>query len=86
MTMRKIFNDVRSAWRAWRFAVSTRRNIRRNARLTKEAEARVQVREFGGQLCLSIDGVPLLPMATYNTLMLQDARTTLYNYLKGGRP
>lgn len=80
--MRKIIARMRNAYHEWRFDLSTRRNARRNTSLQREADQRVQVREFGGRLCLSIDGIPLLAMETYNVRMLEDARTTLFNYLK----
>ena len=47
----------------------------------EEAARRVQVKEFDNMLCLSIDGVPILPMREFNKQMLSDARLTLYNYL-----
>ncbi len=47
----------------------------------KEAERRIQVREFDNMLCLSLDGVPVLPMSEFNKKTLADARLTLFNYL-----
>lgn len=47
----------------------------------KEAERRIQVREFDNMLCLSLDGVPVLPMREFNKQTLADARLTLFNYL-----
>lgn len=47
----------------------------------KEAERRIQVREFDNMLCLSLDGVPVLPMSEFNKQTLADARLTFFNYL-----
>lgn len=47
----------------------------------KEAERRIQVREFDNMLCLSLDGIPVLPMSEFNKQTLADARLTLFNYL-----
>ena len=46
-----------------------------------EAERRIQVREFDNMLCLSLDGIPVLPMGEFDKQTLQDARLTFYNYL-----
>ena len=46
----------------------------------KEAERRIQVREFDNMLCLSLDGVPVLPMSEFNKQTLADARLTFFNY------
>lgn len=47
----------------------------------KEAERRIQVREFDNMLCLPLDGVPVLPMSEFNKQTLADARLTFFNYL-----
>lgn len=47
----------------------------------KEAERRIQVRESDNMLCLSLDGVPVLPMSEFNKQTLADARLTFFNYL-----
>ena len=47
----------------------------------KEAERRIQVREFDNMLCLSLDGIPVLPMSEFNKQTLADARLTFFNYL-----
>lgn len=44
----------------------------------KEAERRIQVREFDNMLCLSLDGVPVLPMSEFNKQTLADARLTFF--------
>ena len=64
-----------------RFLYYTRRNIRRQTRCTSEANNRIQVQEFNHQLCLTIDGTPVLPMDVFNVNTLESARTTLYQYL-----
>lgn len=51
----------------------------------KEAERRIQVREFDNMLCLSLDGVPVLPMSEFNKQTLADARLTFFNYLIDGK-
>lgn len=54
-----------------------------NSRLAKmqEAERRIQVREFNNILCLSVDGMPILPMSDFDKQTLADARLTFFNYL-----
>lgn len=46
-----------------------------------EASHRIQVREFDNMLCLSLDGIPVLPMSDFNKQTLADARLTFFNYL-----
>lgn len=57
-----------------------RKDKRRLATMA-EAERRIQVREFNNMLCLSLDGIPVLPMNNFNKQTLADARLTFFNYL-----
>lgn len=47
----------------------------------QQAEHRIQVREFGKQLCLAFDNIPILPMEEFNNEVLTEARKTFNNYL-----
>lgn len=52
-------------------------------RLSKmeEANRRVQVREFDNMLCISLDGMPIVPLKEFDKQALSDARLTFYNYI-----
>lgn len=58
---------------------------RKKLHLMEEVNRRIQVKEFDNILCLSVDGVPVIPMGNFNKQMLSDARLTLYNYLNAKR-
>lgn len=60
---------------------NTERNEKNRLAMMAEANRRVQVREFDNMLCLSLDGIPVMPMREFSKQMLSDARLTLYNYL-----
>lgn len=62
-------------------SIHNRRAENKRIGIMVEAERRIQVREFDGMLCLSIDGIPVMPMREFNRQTLSDARLTLYNYL-----
>lgn len=60
----------------------TKRNEGKRIEAMREAARRVQVREFDNMLCLSLDGIPLVPLREFDKQALSDARLTFYNYLK----
>lgn len=66
--------EVTAKWNA-------EKNDKKRLAMMAEANRRVQVREFDNMLCLSLDGVPVMPMREFNQQVLSDARLTLYNYL-----
>lgn len=76
-----ILQSIKAKLQQLRFAYNTRRHILKQSKCTDEANHRVQVQEFNHQLCLSIDGIPVLPMDVFNVNTLENARTTLYQYL-----
>lgn len=76
-----IVQKIKTKLREWRFAYYTNRHINRQSKYMHEANQRVQVQEFNHQLCLSIDGIPILPLDCFNVNTLESARTTLYQYL-----
>ncbi len=48
-------------WRGMRARSKERSQRRRYKTLAREADARVQIREFGGEMYLALDNVPVLP-------------------------
>lgn len=72
---------VQARLNEWRAKASQAKEERRRLETMREAERRIQVREFDNILCLSIDGIPVLPMGQFNRQTLSDARLTLFNYL-----
>jgi hypothetical protein len=58
------------------------RKARKEERLQREAEHRIQVREFDGVLCLCLDNIPVLERTAFNDAELKQARFLLFNYLK----
>jgi hypothetical protein len=57
----------------------------REARLEMEVQERLQVREFGGQLCLCLDNVPVIASTAFNDTELKQARYMLKQYIKRTR-
>lgn len=76
-TMMKAYVKAKQLTAKWE---KERKDSKRLATM-KEAERRIQVREFDNMLCLSLDGIPVLPMTEFNKQTLADARLTLFNYL-----
>ena len=75
--MEKIIETIKN-WLADRQATS-QENKKHKAFL--EAKRRIQVREFEGKCCLSIDNIPVLELKGYEADTLESARKTLQNYL-----
>lgn len=73
----KVYEKAKQLTAKWE---QERKDSKRLATM-KEAERRIQVREFDNMLCLSLDGVPVLPMSEFNKQTLADARLTFFNYL-----
>lgn len=61
--------------------LSRERSDKKRIALMREAGNRIQVREFDNMLCLSLDGIPVLPMRDFDKQTLADARLTFFNYL-----
>ncbi len=75
MNIRQKAMDTAARWR------KERTESRRMAAV-READRRIQVREFDGMLCLSLDGMPVMPMKEFDRKVLSDARLTFYNYIE----
>lgn len=61
--------------------LSRERSDKKRIATMREASSRIQVREFDNMLCLSLDGIPVLPMRDFDKQTLADARLTFFNYL-----
>ena len=59
-----------------------KKQARRNMMLLRETERRLQVREFGGELCLCLDNVPVLERRTFDEEELRQARALMFSYLQ----
>lgn len=57
------------------------RNDRQRIARIKEADRRIQVREFDNMLCISLDGIPVVPLPNFDKKALSDARLTFFNYI-----
>ncbi len=55
---------------------------KKTARRNKEAEHRVQLREFDDKICLCLDNIPLVPIKDGNTDMLKTARGIFRDWLE----
>lgn len=75
--MKEVYGKLRIIAAEWK---QERKDKKRIATMS-EAEHRIQVREFDNMFCLSLDGIPVLPMGDFNKQTLADARLTFFNYL-----
>lgn len=75
--MKEVYEKLRIVAAEWK---QERKDKKRIATMI-EASHRIQVREFDNMLCLSLDGIPVLPMGNFNKQTLADARLTFFNYL-----
>ena len=73
--------DIVKAYQSWRNSLANRKHTRVITKADLEARYRVQIREFGGKCCLSIDNIPLIKLDGYDAVMLDNARETLKQYL-----
>jgi hypothetical protein len=69
----------------WLQSGKQQRKARKEERLQREADQRIQAREFGGVLCLCLDNIPVLERAAFNEAELTQARFLLFKYLKSVR-
>lgn len=58
-----------------------KRNDRQRIARIKEEDRRIQVREFDNMLCISLDGIPVVPLTNFDKKALSDARLTFFNYI-----
>lgn len=83
--MMRILDKVLAWFAEYQQQNRERREARKAARLQREVERRIQVREFDGGLCLCIDNIPVLKRAEFDDAELKQARTLLFNYLTSAR-
>lgn len=76
-TMMQAYTKAKQLTDKWK----QERNDNKRLATMREAERRIQVSEFDNMLCLSLDGIPVLPMGDFNKQTLADARLTFFNYL-----
>lgn len=58
--MTEIIKELKQWWKAMSDEQHRREVLKRQKQVQQEALRRVQVREFGGELFFSFDGIPLL--------------------------
>lgn len=85
MSVQNQIERIQNIFENWKIRVQQRKADKHRLALMGEASRRIQVREFDNILCLSIDGIPVLPMRDFDKQILADARLTLFNYLKTRR-
>ena len=73
--------SMRSVYTRMVAKIKTKQEEKKKLSRMIEVNRRMQVREFNNMLCLSLDGIPVLPLKDFNKQALSDARLTLYNYL-----
>lgn len=81
--MKETMNRIKEAWRRWCHLHSERKRMRLHNRLALEAERRVSVMAWGGEVYLAVDGVPVLPayeLQTYLPESVEMARSTWVSY------
>ena len=65
--------------------IKAKRKVRRECRLNnecnEEAERRIQYREFGGELCVAFDNIPIAPVTENNESILYDCREVFQKYI-----
>ena len=81
MSVQNQIERIQNTLENWKVRARQRKADKHRMALTEEANRRIQVREFDNILCLSIDGIPLLPMSDFDKQTLADARLTFFNYL-----
>lgn len=81
--MSEIIKEVREWWKAMTDEQHRQRVLKRQKEVQQEALRRVQVREFGGELFFSFDGIPLLHADDLTMglgAMVREARTHFSDY------
>ena len=61
--------------------LKTRRRARLHVSCYKEALRRIQYREFGGNLCIALDNVPILAIDNADPQTLDACRETFKEYI-----
>lgn len=83
--MIRVWGKVLAWFAGYQQQIRVRRDARKAARLQREVERRIQVREFDGGLCLCLDNIPVLKRAVFDDDELRQARSLLFNYLTSAR-
>lgn len=83
--MMRIWDKVLAWFAEYQQQNRERREARNAARLRREVERRIQVREFDGCLCLCIDNIPVLKRPEFDDAELKQARRLLFDYLSSAR-
>ena len=81
--MRKKLTSIKESWCRWCHLRREQGRMRRHNQLTMEAERRVSVMAWGGEVYLAVDGVPVLPayeLQTYLPESVEMARSTWVSY------
>lgn len=84
INMRRIivkYTDIVWLVTNWKANRRTRKRCNLNNKCYDEAQRRVQYREFGGNLCIALDNIPLFPVDGINNECLEAARETFQKYI-----
>lgn len=65
----------------WKANRKTRKQCKLNNKCYLEAERRIQYREFGGNLCIALDNVPILAIDNADQQTLDACRDTFMQYI-----
>lgn len=65
----------------WKSNRKIRKETKLNNKCCKEAEHRIQFREFRGNLCIALDNVPIIPVEESDIELLNSSRKTFQQYI-----
>jgi len=75
------WTDIRWLIMSHKANVKTRNRCKLNNKCYYEAMRRVQYREFGGNLCVALDNIPLIPLDGTDNEVLKSCRETFQSYI-----
>lgn len=76
------YTDICWLITSWKANRKTRKQCELNNKCYLEAERRIQYREFEGNLCVSLDNIPLIPLdGIGGNEVLKSCRETFQSYI-----
>lgn len=75
------YTDIVWLVTSWKANRRTRKRCNLNNKCYDEAQRRVQYREFGGNLCIALDNIPLFPVDGISNECLDATRETFQKYI-----